>query len=51
MAEAVDVSELSIRGARQPAARNSARSISRHNAGINGPIKPAWEYPLEDWDR
>ena len=22
-----------------------------NNAGINGPIKPAWEYPLEDWDR
>ena len=22
-----------------------------NNAGINGPIKPAWEYPLADWDR
>jgi 3-oxoacyl-[acyl-carrier protein] reductase len=22
-----------------------------NNAGINGPILPAWEYPLEDWDR
>ena len=22
-----------------------------NNAGINGPIAPAWEYPLEDWDR
>jgi 2-dehydro-3-deoxy-L-rhamnonate dehydrogenase (NAD+) len=22
-----------------------------NNAGINGPIKPTWEYPLEDWDR
>jgi len=22
-----------------------------NNAGINGPIKPAWEYPLDDWDR
>lgn len=22
-----------------------------NNAGINGPIKPAWEYPLEGWDR
>jgi len=22
-----------------------------NNAGINGPIKPSWEYPLEDWDR
>jgi 3-oxoacyl-[acyl-carrier protein] reductase len=22
-----------------------------NNAGVNGPIKPTWEYPLEDWDR
>jgi 3-oxoacyl-[acyl-carrier protein] reductase len=22
-----------------------------NNAGISGPIKPTWEYPLEDWDR
>ena len=22
-----------------------------NNAGINGPIKPTWEYPLEDWER
>jgi len=22
-----------------------------NNAGINGPIAPTWEYPLEDWDR
>ena len=22
-----------------------------NNAGINGPVKPTWEYPLEDWDR
>ena len=22
-----------------------------NNAGINGPIKPAWEYSHEDWDR
>src|SRR5215475_13601582 len=22
-----------------------------NNAGINGPIKPTWEYPLDDWDR
>ena len=21
-----------------------------NNAGINGPIKPTWEYPLEDWE-
>ena len=25
--------------------------IAINNAGINGPIKPSWEYPLEDWDR
>jgi len=22
-----------------------------NNAGINGPIIPTWEYPLEDWER
>jgi 3-oxoacyl-[acyl-carrier protein] reductase len=22
-----------------------------NNAGINGPIFPTWDYPLEDWDR
>lgn len=22
-----------------------------NNAGINGPIKPSWEYQLEEWDR
>jgi len=22
-----------------------------NNAGINGPIAPTWDYPLEDWDR
>jgi NAD(P)-dependent dehydrogenase (short-subunit alcohol dehydrogenase family) len=22
-----------------------------NNAGINGPVAPAWEYPLEAWDR
>jgi NAD(P)-dependent dehydrogenase (short-subunit alcohol dehydrogenase family) len=22
-----------------------------NNAGINGPIRPTWDYPLEDWDR
>ena len=22
-----------------------------NNAGINGPIAPTWEYPLEDWDK
>lgn len=25
--------------------------IAVNNAGINGPIKPSWDYPLEDWDR
>jgi NAD(P)-dependent dehydrogenase (short-subunit alcohol dehydrogenase family) len=22
-----------------------------NNAGINGPVHPSWEYPLEAWDR
>jgi 3-oxoacyl-[acyl-carrier protein] reductase len=28
-----------------------AVQILVNNAGINGPIKPSWEYPLADWDR
>jgi 3-oxoacyl-[acyl-carrier protein] reductase len=32
-------------------ARFGKVEILVNNAGINGPIAPAWEYPLEDWDR
>src|SRR5262249_21749549 len=32
-------------------ARVGQGHVLGNNAGINGPIKPAWEYPLEDWDR
>jgi 3-oxoacyl-[acyl-carrier protein] reductase len=32
-------------------ARFGRVDILVNNAGINGPIAPAWDYPLEDWDR
>ena len=32
-------------------ARLGRVDILVNNAGINGPIAPAWDYPLEDWDR
>lgn len=32
-------------------ARLGRVDILVNNAGINGPIAPAWEYKLEDWDR
>ncbi|MFM8678780.1 MAG: SDR family NAD(P)-dependent oxidoreductase [Alphaproteobacteria bacterium] len=32
-------------------ARFGRVEILVNNAGINGPIAPAWDYPLEDWDR
>jgi len=52
-AEVVDVSSY----AAVEAAFNAAVARFGHvhilvnNAGINGPIAPAWEYRLEDWDR
>ena len=33
------------------ASRFGRIEILVNNAGINGPIAPAWEYPLADWDR
>jgi 3-oxoacyl-[acyl-carrier protein] reductase len=32
-------------------ARFGRVEILVNNAGINGPIAPSWDYPLEDWDR
>ena len=52
-AEAVDVASYpAVERAFQAAvARFGQVHIAVNNAGINGPIKPSWEYPLEDWDR
>ncbi len=52
-AEAVDVASYpAVEHAFQAAvARFGQVHIAINNAGINGPIKPSWEYPLEDWDR
>jgi 3-oxoacyl-[acyl-carrier protein] reductase len=32
-------------------ARFGRVEILVNNAGINGPIAPSWDYPLEEWDR
>jgi 3-oxoacyl-[acyl-carrier protein] reductase len=32
-------------------ARFGRVEILVNNAGINGPIAPSWDYPIEDWDR
>jgi len=53
MAEAVDVADY---GSVERAFNNAVVKFGQihiivNNAGINGPIAPTWEYPLEDWDR
>jgi NAD(P)-dependent dehydrogenase (short-subunit alcohol dehydrogenase family) len=51
--EIVDVSNYgSVEAAFQAAEKKFGQiHILVNNAGINGPIKPTWEYSLEDWDR
>src|SRR5687768_2203648 len=53
MAQAVDVAGYASVGKafNGAAAEFGQVHILVNNAGINGPIKPAWEYPLDDWDR
>ena len=53
MAQAVDVASYAAveKAFAAAVAAFGQVHILVNNAGINGPIKPAWEYPLEDWDR
>jgi 3-oxoacyl-[acyl-carrier protein] reductase len=53
MAEVVDVANYpSVERAFNKALTRFGRiDILINNAGINGPIAPTWDYPLEDWDR
>jgi 3-oxoacyl-[acyl-carrier protein] reductase len=53
MAEAVDVADYGSveRAFNAAVAKFGQVHIIVNNAGINGPIAPTWEYPLEDWDR
>ena len=53
MAEVVDVADYaSVERAFNAAVTAFGQvHILVNNAGINGPIKPSWEYPLADWDR
>jgi 3-oxoacyl-[acyl-carrier protein] reductase len=52
-AEAVDVADYkSVQSAFEGAVALFGQvHILVNNAGINGPIAPTWDYPLEDWDR
>ena len=49
----VDVSDADAVTAAFEAARAAAGSIDIliNNAGINGPVVPAWDYPLDAWKR
>ncbi|KAB2854087.1 MAG: SDR family oxidoreductase, partial [Bauldia sp.] len=53
LAQVVDVSSYASveRAFNDAVAKLGQVDILINNAGINGPIKPTWEYPLEDWDR
>jgi NAD(P)-dependent dehydrogenase (short-subunit alcohol dehydrogenase family) len=53
MAQSVDVADYGSveRAFNAAVAKFGQIHIIVNNAGINGPIKPTWEYPLEDWDR
>lgn len=53
LAEAVDVASYpAVERAFDAVVKKLGKvDILINNAGINGPIKPTWEYPLEDWDR
>jgi 3-oxoacyl-[acyl-carrier protein] reductase len=51
--QAVDVSSLaSVQGAFAQALEQLGQiQILVNNAGINGPVLPSWEYPVEAWDQ
>jgi 3-oxoacyl-[acyl-carrier protein] reductase len=51
--ETVDVSDAAAVAAAFEEARAAAGSIEIlvNNAGINGPVTPAWDYPLDAWKR
>lgn len=52
-AEAVDIADNAVveRAFDAAVARFGQVHILVNNAGIGGPNAPAWDYPLEDWDR
>jgi 2-dehydro-3-deoxy-L-rhamnonate dehydrogenase (NAD+) len=53
LTQAVDVSDrAAVEGAFAEAVEKAGSiEILVNNAGINGPVVPAWEYPPEAWDR
>jgi NAD(P)-dependent dehydrogenase (short-subunit alcohol dehydrogenase family) len=49
----VDVADFASveRGMAATMARTGRLDMLVNNAGVNGPVAPVWEYPLEAWDR
>jgi 3-oxoacyl-[acyl-carrier protein] reductase len=53
LAQVVDVTDLASieRAVAEAVAAFGAIDILVNNAGVNGPVVPAWEYPLDAWAR
>jgi NAD(P)-dependent dehydrogenase (short-subunit alcohol dehydrogenase family) len=53
LTQTVDVSkDAAVRNAFATAVETAGSAeILVNNAGVNGPVVPAWEYPLDAWDR
>ncbi|GEO16920.1 SDR family NAD(P)-dependent oxidoreductase [Microvirga aerophila] len=53
LTQAVDISDMAAvdRAFAEAVEKAGSIEILVNNAGINGPVVPAWEYPPEDWNR
>src|SRR5262245_38686109 len=53
LAQVVDVTDLAsiTRAFDEAVAALGAVDVLVNNAGVNGPVVPAWEYPLDAWAR
>jgi 3-oxoacyl-[acyl-carrier protein] reductase len=53
LAQIVDVTDFAgiERAFAEVTARFGSLQVLVNNAGVNGPVMPAWEYPFEDWAR
>jgi 2-dehydro-3-deoxy-L-rhamnonate dehydrogenase (NAD+) len=53
LSQIVDVTDYAAieRAFAEVVARFGTVQVLVNNAGVNGPVVPAWEYPFEDWSR